>query len=185
MLDIFRGKRGSKQFRRQLEESRERLYRVAYSWCHDAYLADDLVQQTLIKGLERSHQLRDDSVLDTWLFRILTNCWRDHFRRQRETVDIDEVDHWHEQTPEREHRRSELVDRVRGAIGTLPQAQREVVTLVDLGGLSYTEVAEVLEIPIGTVMSRLCRARRALKDHLFDLNPGREETDRPHLRSVK
>lgn len=185
MFEVLRGRRGSREFRTRLEQNRDRLYRVAYSWCHDRHLADDLVQQTLYKALEKAGQLRELAGMDTWLFRILTNCWRDHFRRQRETVDIDEIDHWHERTPEREHRRDELVDRVRRAIGELPMQQREVVTLVDLGGLSYTEVAGVLEIPIGTVMSRLCRARRGLKERLFDLHAQEQAQEPPRMRRVK
>jgi RNA polymerase sigma-70 factor, ECF subfamily len=59
-----------------------------------------------------------------------------------------------------------------------------VITLVDLGGLSYTEVASVLDIPIGTVMSRVCRARRALKERLLDLNPGVTETP-ARIRRIK
>lgn len=170
-MDLFRRIGRARELRQRLEHARDRLYRVAYSWCHDRYLADDLVQQTLVKALQKGNQLRDFNVLDTWLFRILTNCWRDHFRRQRDMIELDEAAHCHYVTPDAEHDRSEIVSRVRSAIATLPMSQREVITLVDLGGLSYTEVASVLEIPIGTVMSRLCRGRRALKEKLLDLNP--------------
>lgn len=183
-MEVFRRMRRSRELRQRLEQSRDRLYRVAYSWCHDCHLADDLVQQTLVKALQNAGQLREMAVVESWLFRIMANCWRDHFRRRRETVDIDEVAHWHEQTPEREHGRSQIVARVRSAIASLPTPQREVITLVDLGGLSYTEVASVLEIPIGTVMSRVCRARRALKERLLDLNPGVTETP-ARIRRIK
>ena len=89
-----------------------------------------------------------------------------------------------EQTPELGLRKQQVIDRVRTAISRLPLGQRQVITLVDLKGFTYAEVAEVLEIPVGTVMSRLNRARMALKEQLLslqgDLNP-----ERCHLRRVK
>ena len=183
-MDLFRRMRQQRELNRRLEDIRPRLYRVAYSWCHDTHLADDLVQQTLVKALQNSGQLRDPKVMDAWLFRILTNCWNDHFRRQRDTVDIDEIPQWHERTPEFEHARDQIVARVRQAIAALPEHHRHVITLVDLGGLSYNEVAEVLEIPLGTLMSRVSRARRALKESLLDLHP---ETAQPtaQIRRIK
>ncbi|HKK13473.1 MAG TPA: sigma-70 family RNA polymerase sigma factor [Gammaproteobacteria bacterium] len=176
----------SHDFRKQLEQGRHRLYRVAFSWCHNAALADDLVQETLTKALKSSSQLRDPGALDTWLFSILTNCWRDHFRRSRETVDIDDIPFVHDVTPEDEHSRHEVVSKVRAAIATLPLGQRQVVTLVDLEGFSYIEVAEILDVPVGTVMSRLCRARRALKERLLDADELATATaTEPRIRRVK
>ncbi len=145
-----------------LEQARGRLYRMAYAWCHNRALADDLVQETLTKAMQKSSQLRDVKARDAWLFTILTNCYRDHFRRHRETEDIDELDLPHDSTPETEHSQIEIVRKVRATIEHLPEGQRQVVTLVDLEGFSYVEVANVLDIPVGTVMSRLCRARSAL-----------------------
>ncbi|MEJ2646715.1 MAG: sigma-70 family RNA polymerase sigma factor [Gammaproteobacteria bacterium] len=172
------------EFKKRLEDSRQRLYRVAYSWCHDPALADDLAQEAVAKALKSSSQLRDPAALDTWLFSILTNCWRDHFRRNRETVDIDDIPFVHEVTPEDEHGRHEVVSRVRNAVATLPLGQRQVVTLVDLEGFSYIEVAGILEIPVGTVMSRLCRARRALKERLLDADASGQSEHR-RIRRVK
>lgn len=158
----------SQEFKHRLEASRQRLYRLAYSWCHEPALADDLVQETLEKALKKSGQLRDPAAMETWLFSILTNCWRDHFRRSRDMVDIDDIPFEHEITPEHEHHQHQVVTQVRGAIDLLPLGQRQVLTLVDLEGCSYIEVANILGVPVGTVMSRLCRARRALKDALLD-----------------
>ncbi|HFD80533.1 MAG TPA: RNA polymerase sigma factor [Gammaproteobacteria bacterium] len=155
------------QFRQSLAEYRINLYRIAYSWCHNPALADDLVQDTLAKALKNSGQLRDSKTLKAWLYRILCNCWRDHFRRSRDTVDVDDVVLTERDTPDRCHDRQQIVERVRNAISQLPMGQRQVITLVDLEGCSYIEVAEILEIPIGTVMSRLSRARKALKERLL------------------
>ncbi len=153
----------NREMRAALEESRSRLYRMAYAWCHSAALADDLVQETLTKAIQKSAQLRDLKARDAWLFSILTNCYRDHFRRQRDMDDIDDVELLHNITPESENSEQQIVSKVRLAIAKLPEGQRQVVTLVDLEGFSYVEVATILDIPIGTVMSRLCRARTAMK----------------------
>lgn len=174
----------SREFRERLEESRERLYRLAYAWSHDPHLSDDLVQDTMAKALKNAGQLRDPKAMNTWLFSILANCWRDHFRRARPTVDVDDIVYCHEDTPEREHGQHEVIKRVRAAVGRLPLAQRQVVTLVDLEGFSYIEVAEIVQCPIGTVMSRLSRARRALKQYLLDLEPA-PATAPAKLRSIR
>ena len=152
-----------REMRAVLEQSRSRLYRMAFAWCHSAALADDLVQETLTKAIQKSAQLRDPQARDAWLFSILTNCYRDHFRRQRDMDDIDDMELVHDSTPESENSEQQIVTKVRLAISKLPEGQRQVVTLVDLEGFSYVEVATILDIPIGTVMSRLCRARTAMK----------------------
>ena len=67
----------------RLKQQRSKLVRVAYSWCHQRALADDLVQETLARAMEKCGQLRDPAQLEPWLFAILTNCWRDYLRRLR------------------------------------------------------------------------------------------------------
>jgi RNA polymerase sigma-70 factor (ECF subfamily) len=161
-------------FKKQIEQIRPRLYRLAYSWSHNPELADDLVQETLIKALKNSGQLREPALLNSWLFSILANCWRDHFRQHKDMDDIDEIEDYryaHENTPEKEHSQTQIVSQVRNAVAKLPPGQRQVLTLVDLEELSYVEVATILSIPIGTVMSRLCRAILAMKSLLKELAP--------------
>lgn len=161
-------------FQDQLEQIRPRLYRLAYSWSHNSALADDLVQETLIKALKNANQLRDPALLNSWLFSILANCLRDHFRQYKEMDDIEELEDYryaHDNTPENAHSQSQVVSRVRDAVAKLPMGQRQVLTLVDLEELSYIEVASILGIPIGTVMSRLCRARITMKSLLRELAP--------------
>jgi len=154
----------------RIAELRPRLYRLAYAWCHDASLADDLAQEAMIKGLKSAHQLKDAALLEAWLFRILNNCWRDYFRRQRPQVDIEEFMELPAEgpTPEQQHANSALIERVRRAVAALPLGQRQVVTLVDLEELSYDATAQALDIPIGTVMSRLSRARTSLRELLHE-----------------
>ena len=164
MLRIFSR---TKEARKKLETQRARLYRVAYAWSRNPALADDLVQETLTKALLKSSQLRDPDAGEAWLFTILNNCFRDHFRRLRETDDIDNVTLISEGTPEDDNAQLQTVQRVRNAVARLSQDKRQVVTLVDLEGFSYIEVANILGIPVGTVMSRLCRARNILKSELL------------------
>ncbi len=156
------------RFKRTLAEYRVNLYRIAYSWCHNPALADDLVQEALTKALKNSGQLRDAQTTKAWLYRILSNCWRDHFRRSRDTVDVDDVVLVDGETPDVRHERNQVVYRVRSAIALLPMGQRQVISLVDLEGCSYIEVAQILDVPIGTVMSRLSRARKALKERVLE-----------------
>jgi RNA polymerase sigma-70 factor (ECF subfamily) len=173
-----------------IQSKRGALYRLALAWCHDAALADDLVQETLLRALDRSAQLREPERLRSWLCSILANLLRDHYRRHRafETLDeLDEAVFADEATPEAATESSRLVARVRAEVGGLPFGQRQVLTLVDLEGCSYAEVSEILAVPIGTVMSRLCRARRALKARLMDAAPEamRAETSGRKVRVVR
>lgn len=175
-----------KAFRRLVGNSRDRLFRMAYAWTHNPNLADDLVQQTLCKALSNQKQLKDPGAAEAWLFRILSNCLKDYHRAKREVLGADDLVVVNDRTPERETAEQQLVSRVRAAVGRLPEAQRQVITLVDLEGFTYASVADILEIPVGTVMSRLCRGRRALKEHLIDIRPGALERPRPTtLKRVK
>jgi len=169
---------------RQLHELRGRLFRMAYAWSHDRSLADDLVQETLARAMERIGQLRDPTAMDTWVFSILNNCHRDHFRRLKEQTGVEEEAGDAALEPDQLYERYAAVRRVHDAIAALPDAQRQVLTLVDIEGFKYAEVAQTLGIPAGTVMSRLCRARQAVKERLHAastrmVGPG------VHLRSVK
>jgi RNA polymerase sigma-70 factor (ECF subfamily) len=165
---FFSALRQASALKPRIAELRPRLYRLAYAWCHDAYLADDLAQEALIKGLKSVHQLKDEAVLEAWLFSILNNCWRDHFRRLHPQADLDEIMELPADgpTPEQHHADHELAGRVQRAVATLPLGQRQVVTLVDLEEMSYGAAAQALGIPVGTVMSRLSRARLALRQLL-------------------
>ena len=151
---------------RQIKTCRERLYRLAYSWCHDAMLADDLVQDTLSKAMQKLDQLKNEQSMSAWMFAILNNQWREHIRRNRICEDIDDVVYMHDQTPEYWHGRQQTVDQVQQAIAELPLGQRQVLTLVDIEGMSYSDVSDSLSIPVGTVMSRLNRARKILLEKI-------------------
>lgn len=170
--------------RRRFSAMRPRLYRLAYAWCHDSHLADDLAQDALAKALSRRGQLREEEALESWLFTILNNCWRDHLRARRDFADVEELDEVilsPDPGPDQNYASRQTTARVRDAIAALPMAQRQVITLVDIEECSYAEVAKVLDVPVGTVMSRLSRARRALKERLL----ANEAHCQPVLRRVK
>ncbi len=172
------------EFTVKLRERRRRLRRIALSWCQDATLADDLVQETLSKAFRNLGQLRSSGAMDAWLFDILRNCWRDHLRRHRHTIDIDDPEVLEELSVDGGLERAERIERVRRAIAALPVSQRETLSLVDIEGFSYDEVAEILDIPRGTVTSRITRARETLRQALFDF--GQDTGDqRIALRRIK
>lgn len=174
-------------FAKRLGDSRAGLFRLAFMWCHDRALADDLTQEALTKALQHADDLRDTNKLRPWLFGILVNCWRDHLRARRPTEDIDDIEeHWLATEHSCEHiaSQAQLAGRVRAAIAQLPVGQREVLALVDLEECSYAEAAQILAVPMGTVMSRLCRGRAGLRRLLADSQTG-VQTQGPGLRSVK
>lgn len=189
-MNIIKNLCQQRDIRQKIANNHTRLYRTAYAWGHDAELAADLAQETMAKALKRVNQLRDPNKLNSWLFGILINCWRDHFRQQREVIDIDEIELRHEDTPEKIKQTQDMVDNVRQCIAKLPEGQRQVVTLVNLEGFSYAEVAEILEIPVGTVMSRLSRARSMLAASLLSYKTNQDtrpanNPEQPRVRRVK
>jgi RNA polymerase sigma-70 factor (ECF subfamily) len=168
----------------RIAESRNRLYRVALAWCGDEMLADDLVQETMANGIVNLKQLRDERRLFAWLYSILNNNWRLYLRRKKNHDELDEQLCGDEFGPAGTYRQLEIVRRVRSAVVCLPIEQRQVISLVDLEEFSYCDVAKILDIPIGTVMSRLHRARKNLLSQLD--KPAVDATNnKPHMRIVK
>jgi len=142
------------------------MFRTAYAWCHNSALAEDLVHEAILKAIESAPHLRDIKAADAWIFRILVNCHRMYLRRANDGADSEQIENCvveSEHLPGRIADAEDLVARVRSALAQLNEQQRKVISLVDLEGFSYTEVADILEVPIGTVMSRLSRARQKLK----------------------
>ena len=145
-----------------------RLRRFAYGLTGDTHSADDLVQAGCVKALERWHQWQPGTSLASWMFRILQTTWLDEYRaRQRQKTDTTD------ELPEIMGEDGRLVVEqrsdaraVRRAVAELPEDQRAVVMLVTVDGLSYKDAAEALGVPMGTVMSRLARARAKLADAL-------------------
>jgi RNA polymerase sigma-70 factor, ECF subfamily len=138
------------------------LRRYAISLCRSSTLADDLVQITCEKAFSNQRQYQPGTRLDAWLFRILRNSWLDQLRRLKtrgSEVEIDEqiVTLSVDGAAVVEDRL--MLQQVMSVIMQLPDQQREVMLLVCVEGMPYKDASELLEIPIGTVMSRLARAR--------------------------
>lgn len=170
--------------RKKLGKIRPNLYRMAYAWCGSHALADDLVQETIVKSLEKAHQLKSVDKCSSWCYRILHNCWLSHLRSIKPDVDIDEVVLVCEDCPEKHYRDMVASEAIQAAISKLPVGQRKVLMLIDLEGFAYREVADILSIPVGTVMSRISRARSALEKSLASFRHSENGTV-TKLRSMK
>ena len=160
-------------FRQGVEASIPALRRYARALTRNTDVADDLVQDTLVRAL-RSEHLFHGGDIRAWLYTILTNLNRNRLRtlaRRPTLITIEDDD-----SPEGAGLETGRRDIAR-ALAALAEEQRVVLLLVVLEGLTYREVAEVQGIPIGTVMSRLARARAQIKAHL--------DGERPALRRVK
>ena len=147
-----------------------RLRRYARALAGDRTAADDLVQDTLERGWSKLHLYRRGTNLRAWMFTIMHNVYVNQLRAMRPSVPLD--DKMPELTqPARESDALVLRD-LDAAIRRLPPEQREVLLLVALEDMSYGEAAATLGIPIGTVMSRLARAREKLRAMMSGLPPG-------------
>ena len=150
------------------------LYGTALRLTRRAADAEDLVQDTYLKAFRSSHQFEPGTNLKAWLFTILHNTFRNirrHDGRSPVDVDSDAVeraanDGPADQSPEQILTRRTLDADLQAALDALPDAFREAVWLRDVEELSYAEMAKVLAVPIGTVMSRISRGRRALSEGL-------------------
>jgi len=165
------------EFLAQITPHMPRLFRVGVRLTHQPCEAQDLVQEALTKAWANWHRFQAGGNLGAWLARILVNTFISRHRHQRvvdvtaarsdlldhlfDTGRLEEANHpeqtWHEQV---------LSDEVLRALATLPSHYREVVELVDIHGLPYRDAADQIGCPLGTVMSRLHRARRLLREQL-------------------
>lgn len=156
-------------FRSQLVDLMPRLRRFAACLTGSAADADDLVQSTLERALEKLDQWRPGSRLDSWLYRIAQNLWIDQVRSARTrgtAVDVEALENLAGSDGRLTNEQQLTMRDTRRAMAELPEEQRAVLMLVAVEDMSYADAAQVLGIPIGTVMSRLSRARRALVERL-------------------
>ena len=163
-----------------VEKYRQRAYRLAYNVLRDPEEAWDVAQDAFIRAFQALPSFRGDSAFYTWLFRIVMNVARDRARQHAArgrafgTERVDEKD-WDRilvdqgTAPDANATQVEEREKIRRALATLSEPHRAIIMLSDLEGLSYREIAEVLNIPMGTVMSRLHNARRRLRDALGPL----------------
>ncbi len=151
-------------------QHRKGVINVVYRMCGDAELAEDAAQEAFIRAWKNIHRYQPKSAFRNWVYRIATNAALDVLRRQRESVDIDNVPlKSNRPTPEKVAETRERAAFIKEAVLALPEASRLVITLREYEGFSYREIADALDIPIGTVMSRLNYARKQLRQSLAPL----------------
>lgn len=156
-----------------------RLRRFGLALARSQDRADDLVQAACERALRAEQSYTPGTRLDSWMFRIMRNLWIDEMRKAKTQGPHDDVEESLNLVGDDGVRSVELrseTGAVEQAIQRLPEEFRSVLLLVCVDELSYREAAEVLEIPIGTVMSRLARARRAIA-HDLGLEPGLRSID--------
>jgi RNA polymerase sigma-70 factor (ECF subfamily) len=174
-----------KNFSSDAMQYTENLYSAALRMTHNAADAEDLVQETFLKAYRGYDSFQAGTNLKAWLYRILTNTYINIYRAKKRRPDesnLEDVEDLYlyrrlgglEAVQAGRSAEEEVLDRitdvdVKGAIDSLPEQFRLAVVLSDIEGFSYKEIAEIMEVPLGTVMSRLHRGRRAMQRTLLEL----------------
>ncbi len=167
-------------FEQLIEAYQKKVYNLALRMTGNQEDAADLAQEAFIRVFRSISGFKEQSSFSTWIYRITTNVCLDEIRKRknRKVISIDEDIHMDDgemkrqivsddPLPDEMAERAELRNIVNDAINSLPEDQKVVITLRDLNGLSYEEIAQVLGIPGGTVKSRINRARQALRNVLL------------------
>jgi RNA polymerase sigma-70 factor (ECF subfamily) len=167
------------------------LYNTAYRMTRHAEDAEDLVQETYLKAYRYYDKFEEGTNFKAWLFKIMKNTFINNYRKKQQVPpqsDFSDIEESFEsllseeatrqiRNPEEEFLTGVLDEHVQAAMDQLPPDYRLAVVLADLEGFAYKEIAEVLEVPVGTVMSRLYRGRRLLEAAML-----RYARDRGYLR---
>ena len=153
------------------------VYRVALRLSGDPAQAEDLTQDTMLKAFRGWHQFESGTNVRAWLLTILRNTFINEYRRKRQrgpTVDLDQIesfslfDQVQDVDPEGRFFNQIVDETVIRAIDELPDEFREALVLSDVEGLPYAEISQIIGAPVGTVKSRIFRARKALQRQLYD-----------------
>jgi RNA polymerase sigma-70 factor (ECF subfamily) len=167
-------------FTEAVQENVDALYRGALRMTGNRQEAEDLVQETFLRAYRFRHQFQPGTNFKAWLFKIQTNLYRSRYRKQwNSPQSLDDTEefylyqHLGPDNAKGDDPAADALDRlgveeVRRAIEDLPPAYRAAVLLTDVEGFSYKETADILEVPVGTVMSRLHRGRQRLQKKLYE-----------------
>lgn len=167
-------------FEKEFLPHADALYNFAYHLTYNEEDANDLVQETFLKAYRYMHLYESGTNAKAWLFRILKNAFINEYRKlnkQPDVIDFDDVAVYHRNDDERMHAKYDLReemfgdlmgDEVTKALNKLPVEFKTVILLCDIEGFTYEEIAKIVDIPIGTVRSRLHRARQLLKEYLMN-----------------
>lgn len=172
ILLISRARGGDREaFGALVEQYRDNVYRLAYRMCGNAYDADEAAQEAFVAAWRALPNFRGDAKFSTWLYRLTTNAAIDVMRREKrhQTVGDGEMMELADDadSPQETVERTEQQEAVQKALSTLSEEYREVLLLRYMEELDYAEIAEVLQLPSGTVKSRINRAKAALKTALL------------------
>jgi RNA polymerase sigma-70 factor (ECF subfamily) len=178
---VERSQRGDlAAFETLVEKYRQRVWRLAFNVLRDREDAWDVAQEAFVRAWQALEKFKGQSAFYTWLFRITMNAASDRLRQRgargrafgTERISDEEMERTMADTetpPDEQAASSERRERIMKALDALPEHHRTIIMLGDLEGLSYREIADVLDIPMGTVMSRLHNARKKLRDVLGPL----------------
>ena len=160
-----------RQLQAEIVEMLPRLWRFGLALTRSAADADDLVQSACERALSRGAQLRGETKIGSWMYTIMRNLWIDQIRARRAHLHdgIEAADNVVGDDGEALAEKNNTWAAVRRALAALPVQQRVALTLVCVDGMSYKEAAAILDVPIGTVTSRIARGREALHAQLAGL----------------
>lgn len=160
------------EFRAQLQDCLPDLWRYAYALSRDKNTADDLVQDCAERALRKRDLWQQTGALKPWLMKMLLNLYRNQLRSQSRRPQLVAMDDMHHDPAAADTLDQKLaLSQTAHALQTLPDDQREALLLVVLGGVSYKQAAEALDLPLGTLMSRIGRARAKLRALIADIPP--------------
>lgn len=165
-MGLFASNRNKRRLRKALEGCSPRLNRMALAWTRDPELAKDLLQEVARRAMKGQPQSSDPEALFLCLLRMLSDCWHERLWRDHPAIPRDEILLLDESDLVRVGWQRDVVGRVQVEIVRLPVGQRQAVTLADIEGLSYADIAEVLEMPAASVPVHLSHARANLRDAL-------------------
>jgi RNA polymerase sigma-70 factor (ECF subfamily) len=171
-------------FGRLLEREIPRLRRYARALTHDASRADDLVQDTLVRAIAKQHRWQFGTNLHAWLFTLMHNQNVNGVRRcAREGMAVEFDDKWPFPTAATDPAAGLSLRDLDRALARIPEERRQVILLIGLEDISYKEAATILDVPIGTIRSRLSRGRESLRT-LMDRRDGTEAANRAAITSA-
>lgn len=175
-------------YRGLVERYQGRIYNIVFGMVRNQEDAEDLAQDAFVKAFRKIDTFRLESKFYTWLCRIAVNTTLDHLRKRarRPTSEFDEsigtqdaegnfIEAHNKDNPEANTYNEQVRRRIITEVDQLPEDQKQVVILREVDGLSYREISEIIDVPEGTVMSRLFYARKRLREALQDLNNEEEE----------
>lgn len=171
---------GPFDWRSGLTDAIPQLRRYALSLTRNPDTADDLLQSTLERALAKRHLYKPGTNLQGWMFRICRNIWIDQIRKKKfdaGPMEPEVAERMMIFDGERQMAERALLSEISAAMANLSADQRSVLLLVGVEGHSYAEASELLQVPVGTVMSRLARARRSLTEKIYRQEESGPEDD--------